>query len=57
VSDQAKTMIAYILGVSVVFLAWSFLRTVELPLPVGGSAAVVTSQQSAGPPSVPVTRE
>jgi hypothetical protein len=57
VSDQAKTVIAYILGVSVVFLAWSFLRTLELPLPFGGSAAVVTSRQSAGSPSVTVPRE
>jgi hypothetical protein len=41
-SDQVKTIVAYILGVSVLLLAWSFFKTWEPPLPVGGATAIAT---------------
>ena len=41
-SDQAKTIVAYILGVSVLLLAWSFFKTWEPPLPVGGGPVIAT---------------
>jgi hypothetical protein len=42
-SDQVKTIVAYILGVSVLLLAWSFFKTWEPPLPVvGGGTAIAT---------------
>ncbi len=43
-SDQAKTIVAYIVGVCVLLLAWSFVRTWEPPVPVPisvkGAAAI-----------------
>jgi hypothetical protein len=41
-SDQVKTIVAYILGVSVLLLAWSFFKTWEPPLPVGGGTVIAT---------------
>jgi len=41
-SDQVKTIVAYILGVSVLLLAWSFFKTWEPPLPVAGGTAIAT---------------
>lgn len=41
-SDQVKTIVAYILGVSVLLLAWSFFKTWEPPLPVGSGTVIAT---------------
>jgi hypothetical protein len=41
-SDQVKTIVAYILGVSVLLLAWSFFKTWEPPLPVVGGTVIAT---------------
>jgi len=41
-SDQVKTIVAYILGVSVLLLAWSFFKTWEPPLHVGGGTVIAT---------------
>jgi hypothetical protein len=56
-SDHVKTIIAYVLGVSVLLLAWSVFRTWEPPLPISGSAAIVTPHRTGGLPPVPVSRE
>jgi hypothetical protein len=50
-SDQAKTIVAYIVGVSVLLLAWTFVRTWEPPVPmlVKGAAAIAAP--------VPVARD
>jgi hypothetical protein len=56
-SDQAKTIVAYILGVSVLLLAWSFFKTWEPPLPVGGAAAIATPHRAGSAPSLPVSRD
>ena len=48
-SDQAKTIVAYIVGVCVLLLAWSFVRTWEPPVPVPMSvkgAAAIDSPSS-----------
>ena len=41
-SDQVKTIVAYILGVSVLLLAWSFFKTWEPPLHVGSATVIAT---------------
>jgi hypothetical protein len=44
-SDQFKTLVAYIVGVSVLMLAWSVFKTWEPPLPVREAAATGNAQQ------------
>jgi len=56
-SDQAKTIVAYIVGVCVLLLAWSFVRTWEPPVPVAGSAAIATPHRAGSAPAVPVARD
>jgi hypothetical protein len=56
-SDQVKTIVAYIFGVSVLLLVWTFFRTWEPPLPVGSATVVVTPHRSGGMPPVPVARD
>ena len=41
-SDPVKTIVAYIVSVSVLLLAWSFFKTWEPPLPVAGGTAIAT---------------
>lgn len=48
-SDQFKTLVAYIVGVSILVLGWSVFKTLEQPLPVR-EGAVKESAQSPGPP-------
>ena len=56
-SDQVKTIVAYILSVSILLLAWSFFRTWEPLLPLPGTAASVTPDRAGGLPPVPVSRD
>jgi hypothetical protein len=56
-SDQVKTIVAYIFGVSVLLFVWTFFRTWEPPLPVGSATVVVTPHRSGGMPPVPVARD
>lgn len=57
-SDQAKTIVAYIVGVSVLLLAWSLVRTWEPPVPVTGAAAIAAPERAgSAPAAVPVARD
>jgi hypothetical protein len=60
-SDQAKTIVAYIVGVSVLLLAWTFVRTWEPPVPVRmsvkGAAAIAAPDRAGSAPAVPVARD
>ena len=56
-SEQVKTIVAYIFGVSVLLLAWTFFKTWEPPLPVGGATVIVTPHRTGGMPAVPVARD
>ena len=56
-SDQAKTFAAYIVGVCVLLLAWSFVRTWEPPVPVSGSAAIAAPHRTGSAPAVPIARD
>jgi hypothetical protein len=56
-SDQVKTIVAYIFGVSVLLLAWTFFKTWEPPLPVSGGAAIATPHRTGGLSPVPVSRD
>jgi len=44
-SDQFKTLVAYIVGMSILMFAWSVFKTWEPPLPVRSSAITETAQQ------------
>ena len=56
-SDQAKTTVAYIVGVCVLLLAWTFVRTWEPPVPVPMSvkraAAIAAPDRAGSAPAVP----
>jgi hypothetical protein len=60
-SDQTKTVVAYIVGVCVLVLAWTFVRTWEPPLPVPmavkGAAAIAAPDRAGSAPAVPVARD
>ena len=60
-SDQAKTIVAYIVGVCVLLLAWTFVRSwepaVPVPMSVKGAAAIETPHPAGRAPAVPVARE
>ena len=51
-SEQVKTIVAYVFGVSVLLLAWSFFKTWEPPLPVMSGTAIAIPHRTGGlPPS------
>ena len=56
-SDQAKTIVAYIVGVSVLLLAWTYFKTWEPALPVADRSAIAAPHQPGRPPSIPVARD
>ena len=56
-SDHAKTIVAYIIGVSVLLLAWTYFKTWEPALPVADRSAIVAPDRSGSPPSLPVARD
>ena len=60
-SDQAKTIVAYVVGVCVLMLAWTYVRTWEPPIPVPmlvkGAAAIAAPHRASSAPAVPVARE
>jgi hypothetical protein len=56
-SDQAKTIVAYILGVSVLLLAWTYFKTWEPALPVADRSAIAAPHQPVSPPSPPIARD
>ena len=56
-SDQAKTIVAYIVGVSVLLLAWTYFKTWEPALPVGDRSAIAAPHQPGSAPSLPVARD
>jgi hypothetical protein len=55
-SDQFKTLVAYIVGVSVLMFAWSVLKTWQPPLPVREGAVTESAQRPGPPPTVAPTR-
>ena len=59
ISDQAKTIVAYIVGVCVLLLAWTFVRSWEPPVPmsVKGAAAIAPPDRAGSAPAVPAARE
>jgi len=57
-SDQAKTIVAYIVGVSVLLLAWTYFKTWEPGLPVADRSAIAAPHRPGGAPSpLPVARD
>jgi hypothetical protein len=56
-SEQVKTIVAYVVGVSVLLLAWSFFKTWEPPLPVVSGTAIAIPHRTGGLPPVPVSRD
>jgi len=56
-SEQVKTIVAYIFGVSVLLLAWSFFKTWEPTLPVMSGTAIAIPHRTGGLPPVPVSRD
>lgn len=53
-SDQFKTLVAYIVGVSVLMFAWSVFKTWEPVLP--GGATTASAQQPRPPHTAAPTR-
>ena len=56
-SDQAKTIVAYIVGVSILLLAWTYFKTWEPSLPVADRSAIATPHRPGSAPSLPVARD
>ena len=56
-SDQVKTIVAYIVGVSVLLLAWTYFKTWEPALPVADRSAIAAPHRPVSPPSIPVARD
>ena len=56
-SEQAKTIVAYIVGVSVLLLAWTYFKTWEPALPVGDPSAIAAPYRPGSAPSLPVARD
>ena len=47
-SDQFKTFVAYVVGLSILMFAWSVFKTWEPPLP-NRSSAITEAAQEPGP--------
>jgi hypothetical protein len=56
-SDQTKTIVAYIVGVSVLLLAWTYFKTWEPALPVADRSAIAAPHRPGSPPSLPIARD
>jgi hypothetical protein len=48
-SDQFKTLAAYIIGLSILMFAWSVFKTWEPPIQARGPVATETKQQAERP--------
>jgi hypothetical protein len=55
-SDRFKTLVAYIVSVSILMFAWSVFKAWEPPLPVREGAATVSGKQPTPAQSAAPTR-
>jgi hypothetical protein len=55
-SEQFKTLVAYVVGVSILMFAWSVFRTWEPPLPLRGGVATETALRPGSSHGIAPTR-